>query len=240
MDYSRPELAERLAAEYVGGTLRGPARRRFENLLPAHAGLRQAVRLWQDRLMPLTVVVAPQTPSPAVWAGIQARLNPANATDSSATALGQPWWQRLALWRAVSAVTSLGALALALTLAYPPPVLPPIVVVLSATGDAAGPSAAGTAPASFVASISGDGRSMVTKPLTQVRVQPDRSLELWSLPPQGAPRSLGLISASQATVVQRSELLKGIDAFAVTLEPAGGSPHGAPTGPVVYAGKLRL
>ena len=44
MDYSRPELADRLAAEYVAGTLRGPARRRFETLLPAHATLRAATR----------------------------------------------------------------------------------------------------------------------------------------------------------------------------------------------------
>ena len=53
MDYSRPELADRLASGYVLGTLRGPARRRFEALLPAHAMLRGAVRDWQDRLMPL-------------------------------------------------------------------------------------------------------------------------------------------------------------------------------------------
>ena len=42
MDYSRPELADKLAAEYALGTLRGPARRRFENLLPAHPSLRRA------------------------------------------------------------------------------------------------------------------------------------------------------------------------------------------------------
>ena len=29
MDYSHPDLADRLAADYVTGTLRGPARRRF-------------------------------------------------------------------------------------------------------------------------------------------------------------------------------------------------------------------
>jgi anti-sigma-K factor RskA len=75
MDYSRPELADRLGAEYVSGLLRGPARRRFETLLPAHASLRTAVRAWQDRLMPLTAVIAPQTPSLAVWHGIETRLN---------------------------------------------------------------------------------------------------------------------------------------------------------------------
>ena len=47
MDYSRPELADRLAAEYVLGTLQGPARRRFEALQQAHPALRQAVAQWQ-------------------------------------------------------------------------------------------------------------------------------------------------------------------------------------------------
>ena len=47
MDYSRPDLADRLAAEYALGTLRGGARRRFEALLTAHPVLRQATRDWQ-------------------------------------------------------------------------------------------------------------------------------------------------------------------------------------------------
>jgi anti-sigma-K factor RskA len=81
--------------------------------------------------------------------------------------------------------------------------------------------------------------------LQQVAVQPGRVLELWSVPPQGAPRSLGLISADGATVLPRGKLpdtlLKGgTDALAVSVEPPGGSPTGAPTGPVVYAGKLQL
>ena len=42
MDYGRRELADRLAAEYVLGTLRGPARRRFDSLLAAHPALRIA------------------------------------------------------------------------------------------------------------------------------------------------------------------------------------------------------
>ena len=37
MDYGRTDLADRLAASYAAGTLRGPARRRFEVLLPAGA-----------------------------------------------------------------------------------------------------------------------------------------------------------------------------------------------------------
>ena len=50
------------------------------------------------------------------------------------------------------------------------------------------------------------------------------------VPPSGAPRSLGLIAADKATVVQRGKVLEGTDAFAVTLEAAGGSPDGKPHG----------
>jgi len=60
------------------------------------------------------------------------------------------------------------------------------------------------------------------------------------LPGSGAPRSLGLISASGATVVKKGKLLEGATGLAVSLEPASGSPTGAPTGPVLYVGKLQL
>ena len=50
MDYGRRERADRLAAAYVLGTLRGPARRRFEALLPAHPALREADEGWRLRL----------------------------------------------------------------------------------------------------------------------------------------------------------------------------------------------
>jgi anti-sigma-K factor RskA len=74
MDYSRRDLADRLAAEYVLGTLRGPARRRFENLLSAHPALRDAVAQWQQRLSPLSVTVEEVTPSARVWRNIEQRL----------------------------------------------------------------------------------------------------------------------------------------------------------------------
>jgi anti-sigma-K factor RskA len=244
MDYSRPDLAERLAAEYVSGLLRGPARRRFESLLPAHPALRDAVRSWQNRLMPLTSVVQPVQPSAGLWKRIEAQIHgssrtdkPATAPSSTAVAASTSFWRQLAFWRGFSVVASIAALTLAVLLASPGPVRPPIVVVLSA---AAAPAPGAVAPASFVASITADGRAMVTKPLVQVSMQADRSLELWSLPPNGAPRSLGVIAADKATVVQRDKVLEGTDAFAVTLEPAGGSPSGKPTGPVLYVGKLTL
>ena len=240
MDYSRPELADRLAAEYVSGVMRGPARRRFAKLLPAHPALRHAVHEWQARLMPLTAEVEPQRPSAEVWQRIEAKIHGTSAAAAAAPELRAGWWRQLAFWRGFSAVGALATLTLALMLASPGPVQPPIVVVLSAAAPAPGSPAGAVVPASFVASISGDGRAMVTRPLVYVSMEANRSLELWSLPPEGAPRSLGVIAADKATVVQRGKVLEGTAACAVTLEGAGGSPDGKPHGPVLYVGKLVL
>ena len=231
MDYSRSDRTDALASAYVLGTLRGAARRRFETLLPAHPALRRAVQAWQARLMPITASIEPVEPSPEVWKRIQARIA---APEPAAAPRSQP--SRLAFWRGLAGFATVAALALGVLLAMPGPALPPIVIVLNAT-DAAASSAV---PGTFIASISGDGRAVVTRPLVNVALQGDRALELWALPGSGAPRSLGLISANASTVVQKAQDLKGATALAVSLEPAGGSPTGAPTGPVLYVGRLTL
>jgi anti-sigma-K factor RskA len=233
MDYGRPELADRLAAGYVTGTLRGPARRRLEGLLPAHPTLRAAVLAWQARLMPLTTVLAPETPPRQVWERIRARIEGAN----EATAARPGGFAGLAFWRGIAAFASVAALGLAVLLASPAPVQAPVIVVLS---NAAGTPGGAVPAAAFVAGISGDGRALVTRPLLNVALQADRALELWAIPPGGAPRSLGVISPSGATVVQKGKALEGARTLAVTLEPPGGSPSGAPTGPVLYSGQFTL
>ena len=234
MDYSRPELADRLAADYVSGTLRGAARRRFEALLPAHATLRAATRDWRDRLMPLTASIVPQQPSPQVWQRILERIGGAVPVAPVAPVAPVRWWAQLAFWRGFAALASVAALSLAVLLASPQPALPPIVVVMNSTAAPGG----GVVPASFVASISGDGRSVVTRPLVNVSLEADRVLQLWAAAGTGAPRSLGLISAAGATVVRQTALPVGTDHLAVSLEPPGGSPTGAPTGPVLFVGRL--
>ena len=231
MDYGRPELADRLAAEYVAGTLRGPARRRFESLLPAHPLLREATLAWQQRLMPLTAPIAPQQPSGEVWRRISERIGGGSEAKADGGA-----WTRLSFWRGLTAFASVAAIGLAVLLANPSAVPPPIVVVLAPAG--AVPGAA--PPASLVASISGDGSTLVTRPIVPVSIQPGRALELWAVPTAGAPRSLGLLPGGSGTVALRAKVLAGADTLAVTLEPAGGSPTGQPTGPIVYAGKFSL
>lgn len=227
MDYGRRELADRLAAEYVLGTLRGPARRRFESLLGAHPALRDAVTQWQLRLAPLSTSIQPVAPAPQVWARIESRLFPSSA------ATAEPWWRRLGPWRALSGVATVAALALLVHLQQPAPVAVPIVVVLGAN-----PQVDRTVQARFVASLSPDGRSLVLRPVDAPPLTAQQTLELWAVPPSGAPRSLGLVRADGATTVLRAQLLSDTAAFAVSVEPSGGSPTGAPTGPIVSLGPL--
>lgn len=229
MDYSRRDRAEALAAEYVLGTMRGAARRRFESLLPAHAVLREATLAWQERLMPMTAAVDPVQPSGDVWRRISDRLDRRKNAAAGA-------WDRLAFWRGLTAFASVAAIGLAVLLATPHAVAPPVIVVLAATGAAA--SGAATAP--IVASISGDGTTLATRSIVPVALRADRSLELWAVPVQGAPRSLGVLPGGSGVVALRGKVLAGADTLAVTVEPAGGSPTGAPTGPIVYAGKFTM
>jgi len=230
MDYSRFDLADRLAAEYVLGTLRGPARRRFDNLLPAHPALRDAVAQWQHRLSPLSVTVQEVTPSARVWHNIENRL------FGERTALSPPTlWQRLSLWRGLTGLATAATVAMFMVSSRVPAPQAPIVVVLGAN-----PEAAPALNASFVASVTADGRALVLRPINDLAPTPGRALELWAVPAQGAPRSLGLVRESGATTVLRTQLLQDTAAFAVSVEPAGGSTTGAPTGPIVSVGKLQI
>jgi len=236
MDYGRPDRADALAAEYVTGTLRGGARRRFQSLLPAHPSLQRAVSQWQDRLLPLTSTITPVAPPARVWQRIEEQLDGRRAPAVSATPIKDriDRWRSLALWRSVAGLATVAAIALAVVVANPPPSLPPILVVLSTPATAGSP-----ASPSLVASVSSDGRALVTRPIVPVSLQPDRALQLWALPTQGAPRSLGLISADGTTALPGSRIQSDVTALAVSVEPPGGSPTGQPTGPVILTGALR-
>jgi anti-sigma-K factor RskA len=110
-------------------------------------------------------------------------------------------------------------------------------------------------PAQYVAVLQRDAASpaflltfdLDKRTLTVRTVRAERpagkAYELWLVSDRfNSPRSLGLISDEEFT--QRTQLAN-YDAvtinratYAVSLEPEGGSPTGAPTGPVLYSGKL--
>lgn len=163
--------------------------------------------------------------------------------------------QRMRRWRGISVMTGTIAAALALFLvtdALSPDFLPkglrraPVQVVVR---EPAPPAAS-----QFVAVLQRDAASpafimtvdTATKSFTVRRVSAEREAgkdyELWLVSDRfPGPRSLGVIGDGEFTRAQLSAYDQDtINAatFAVSVEPTGGSTTGAPTGPVVFAGKL--
>jgi anti-sigma-K factor RskA len=70
----------------------------------------------------------------------------------------------------------------------------------------------------------------------------DKARELWIIPEGGKPLPAGLIDLAHPSPLPLDATLlaqaKAKAVLAVTLEPAGGAPLGAPTGPVIAAGPL--
>lgn len=231
MNYDRPERADALAAQFVLGTLRGAARKRFARLAQARVVLDDAVRAWEERLLPLTEAIAPVAPPARVWAAILSRIQGSRA----AFAAGRSLWASLGLWRGLALAGFAMALALAVVMFAPTPERPEGTLVVVLAGQDAKPV--------LVASADRGGRYLTVKVVARVDLAADRALELWALPERGNPRSLGLLPAvgvaRVALPAPADAALQNVPALAVSLEPKGGSPTGLPTGPVLYSGPVQ-
>jgi anti-sigma-K factor RskA len=109
MNYDRPELLDRLAAEYVLGTLRGRALSRFYRLQRELPTARDAVAAWEARLNSLATAVPATAPPGRVWDAIEQQTG---ATRMGASTLRRWSWLRPALGFALGAVLTLGLVQL--------------------------------------------------------------------------------------------------------------------------------
>ncbi len=245
MDLARnPELQDRLAAEYVLGTLRGAARTRFQRLVTRDAGLRAAVEGWQARLVPIAAAIEPVLPPKRVWENIVART-----AASPAAAKKSGLWESLAFWRNLGLVASGASTALLAAIVVFAPDAPrhapaPQFVRVPASELPAAYFAVLSDPKShrpvLAVSATRNSDQLVVKRLDASIVVPGKSLELWALPTGGAPQSLGVVAAQEKHTIKLKAVadtaLGETPLLAISLEPPGGSPTGAPTGPVLYTG----
>ncbi|MGE5640408.1 MAG: anti-sigma factor domain-containing protein [Clostridia bacterium] len=216
----KPDLAERLAAEYALGTLRGRARSRFERWMREEGAVARAVAEWEARLGPMAEAIAPRQPPARVWRGIEAKLGPVAR-------------ERGFFWKAVALVAS-GAAAAALFMAVVVPPQKP-----ATAGYVAVLSEPKTQKAVLLVSARRQDTRIQVRSLDPAIQVADASLELWALPKGGKPRSLGLVPGKEGTLQlagSADQVLSDVPMLAVSLEPAGGSKTGAPTGPVLYSG----
>ncbi|HBR98360.1 MAG TPA: hypothetical protein DD979_13440 [Gammaproteobacteria bacterium] len=236
MNYQDPELLEHLAAEYVLGTLRGQARRRFERLQMESLTVRQAVWAWEQRLCPIAEAIDDEPPPAHLWHTIQQRTHPQD-TDTAVTSRGL--WHALWLWRSWGAVATVAAVILSWVLlttfqAQAPVNHEPYMAVFND---------AQAQPLWVISSDLATGQLSI-RAVNAEAAAVDKAFELWMLPNDGsAPRSLGLLPINgekQSTTLASPLLdrLRSASGLAVSIEPAGGSPTNVPTGPVVYQAPL--
>jgi anti-sigma-K factor RskA len=196
--------------------------------------LAEAVRQWEERLIPLAQELPAVAPPTRVWQAILKRTD--SGKRGTREAKRRPSiWTNLSLWRGLALAGLASAFVLAVALFTPAPERPEgtLVIVLAAQD----------AKPALVASADRTGRVLTVKALAPVELPADRTLELWALPDGGNPRSLGLVPASGvvrlALARPADEALRNVPALAVSLEPRGGSPTGLPTGPVLYSGPVQ-
>lgn len=229
MNYERPELLERLAGEYVLGTLSARARRRFATLRRLSPAVDRAALDWERSLLPLAQSVPPAALSASVWEAIERRTGTAEARPAAASSGWRSWW-KAALGLAFGLVLALGLVRL-----YPGTVVPFDQIVQER----------GALPASYVglltdadgnpvmlASATRHGRKMSIKVLRKIDVPSGKVLRLWALPKDGAAFALGEVPGEGKGSFEMAEssekLLSNVPRLAVSVEdsavPAQPSP----------------
>ncbi|MDZ7588178.1 MAG: anti-sigma factor [Parasphingorhabdus sp.] len=225
---------EMRAAELALGVLEGDALAAALREQLADCDFADAVAAWQARLAPMLEGFAPVTPDEALRAKILAALNDDESAVVQMIAPAGPGG-----WRWAALVSGALAASLALFIVLRP--LPTPVAITAAP------------QIQLVAQLSGDSKELSIaarwSPETgELRIKTtgietgEKAAELWLVPEDGKPRSLGLIPAAGTTQLSLSSELRQLVAegalLAVTIEDPATAPHPAPTTPVLASGKI--
>lgn len=223
------EERDMLAAELALGVLEGEALAQALRLKLTDKAFAALVEAWQARLAPLSAGFA-EVPGPDIWPAIQRRLD---GMEPARPPAALRWWRIAALGS--------GALAASLALAMllrPAPA--PVAIVRPPEQIAVAQLDGGEKGALLAASYdaaAGELRIRAIR-MPESRLAP----ELWIIPADGVPRSLGLVAANGssriAVPVEHRGLMEEGATLAVTMEPRDGAPHRAPSGSPVAAGRI--
>ena len=228
-----------LAAEHALGVTEGTDRARAERLVAHDPAFAAEVAEWHDRLAPMLDEVEEATPPMRVWRAVEDEIGRADAparrvVPDPVVVAREAGAIAVAPWRAFVLMVLGGALAsfVLVTLGdgrflrIGSPSAPVLVATL--TGDGA--------PAAGLARL--DGAGGLTLRVAAAGDDPATVPELWLIPADGVPRSLGLPGEGGRLALPANLAPAPGETLAVSLEPPGGSPTGAPTGPIVGSGAL--
>lgn len=228
------------AGEYALGLMSDDERVAFEARMAADPAVRQLVAAERERFLELDLTARGDQPGDALWQRIERGIEtaPSNVVDLAHTRASrspppQPIQAtRRGFWQGFAAASVLGVLATGLSYMLTTPPQPRLIVVL--LNDQA-------QPVSIVETL--EGQRIRVVPLSAIDVPANRTLQVWTLPdPATGPVSMGLLDSVRATLLEGPSLPtpKPDQLYEITLEPAGGSPTGRPTGPIIGKGYARV
>lgn len=232
MNYRR--WFDRLASEYVLGSLHGRARARFAALLREDTELQARVAFWERALMPMALVLS-AAPSARVWHGIAARVAPRSQTPR------RSWIERWFGQRSLAPLAAGLCVGVAATL-FAPRLLDSAPTGLAETQlpeSYVGVLAATNGRAGLIVSSRRHGRVLDLKQVQPVSVDAGRTLYLWVIEANGSARAIGPMPQGafvQVPLAQTSDqLFAKATELAVSIEAAGTAPA-VPGSSFVYRG----
>jgi anti-sigma-K factor RskA len=230
-DRSRDEI---ISGEYVLGVLSAEDRRRVEARMAVDRRFAQQVRRWQANLSGFNDEYDDIRPPADLYNRLERRIF--GETQAHAPGLAERLWGSMVLWRGLtvaSLAVAAGAIYLQGTSPFPVPAGKPLVAELSGKDS----------PINLVATFDFDTGRLSVVPAALKQTEP-KSLEVWLIDGDKPPQSLGILPDNgNGEIIVTNEMRKSFTegkTIAISIEPYGGSPGGAPTGPVVALGKTRF
>jgi len=218
-----PDVA---AAELALGLLEGEERALALRRMLAEPAFARDVERWRMEFAALFARVPLAEPSPDLSDRVIARLDgPARARSG--------YWKPFAIASSLAAASMFGLL-----MVRPEPTLAPPVTVATPAPMVAAFMVEGIKTPLVATYDSASGRLSMPGPMP---IPSGKSAQLWAIVGTGAPQPLGLFHAAgervEADARSANPMAPGTT-FAISIEPIGGSPTGAPTGPVVASATL--
>jgi anti-sigma-K factor RskA len=234
---NEPPPDDVLAGEFMLGLLDSVEQRQLQVRVATDREFAQRVEQWERRLAPLLSDIQPEEPSAQVWAGICRRLGWTTEREASASL-----WESLGFWRATAVLAGLIAVA-AITLSVQERSTRVVTPPVATQAKPVTPLARDDGTPGWLASVDAAHGTVLMVPVPSAPDSQGRVPELWLIPAGHAPRSLGAVSINNSDTVTvpedaRAALVAG-SVLAITLEPALGIPHAAPTGAIIAKGTIR-
>ena len=230
---TEPPSEDLLAGEFVLGVLDAAQRRALQARIDSDREFALRVADWERRLAPWLDSIEPLQAPPQVWERVCADLG---WRGGAAARVG--FWESLRLWRAATVISLLIAVA---ALVWVGQRQPP--ESSKSAANIVTPLAHDDGTPGWLASVDPAQGTVLVVPVPTVPDAQGRVPELWLIPAGKPPRSLGRVWIDKTDTVHvpadvRAALVAG-SVLAVSLEPASGIPHAAPTGPIVAKGAIQ-